>query len=75
MDSNPIALIAEIDHELRHRANAALSLMRGILARIDQAQIDPASQAYYDLLLHYLEQNVALAESIHAWLLAHMKQQ
>lgn len=70
MDSNPIALIAEIDHELRHRSQAALQLLQAITPHVE-----PAQQAYCDLLHQYLAQNVALAQSIHAWLLAHMKQQ
>ncbi len=68
-------LIAEIDHELRYRANAALYLMREIVAHTDQAQIDPAQKAYSDLLLRYLEQNVQLAEAIHTWLLIQMNKQ
>ncbi|MBM7844628.1 hypothetical protein [Herpetosiphon giganteus] len=61
MESNPIALIAEIDHELRHRSHAALLLLQNI-----RPHDEPAQQATYDLLHRYLEQNVALAESIHA---------
>ena len=53
-------LIAEIDHELRHRAHTALKLWQLIAP-----QIDPAQQAYGYLLQRYLEQNILLAEAIH----------
>jgi len=64
------ALIAEIDHALRHRAHAALKLWQLIAP-----QIDPAQQAYGDLLQRYLEQNIELAEAIHQWLLVQIAKQ
>lgn len=63
-------LIAEIDHELCHRAHAALKLWQLIAP-----QIDPAQQAYGDLLQRYLEQTSHLAEAIHQWLLVQMAKQ
>ncbi|GAA5528237.1 hypothetical protein [Herpetosiphon gulosus] len=64
------ALIAEIDHQLRHRARASLQLWQ-ILA----PQIDPAQQAYGDLLQSHLAQTLELAESINEWLLVQMAKQ
>lgn len=63
-------LIAEIDHELRQRAHATLQLWQLIAP-----QIEPAQQAYGDLLQRYLEQNIELAEAIHQWLLVQMAKQ
>lgn len=63
-------LIAEIDHELRHRAHAALKLWQ-LIAQ----QIDPAQQAYGDLLQSHLAQTLELADSIHQWLLVQMAKQ
>lgn len=63
-------LIAEIDHALRHHARASLQLWQ-ILA----PQIDPAQQAYGDLLESHLAQTFGLAEAIHQWLLVQMVKQ